>query len=201
MNHKLDQSSELVVGSKNSTNYELITNNQLGQSLMEVIIAMAVGILVVVALVFATIFSLRNAAFAKTSAQATKLAQEGIEKMKAIRDRNTQIRGSFTINSAQVTHWQDTDLWNNRIDGNCGNNSLIPPTYCYFKINSSGELEHLTAAASIPSTAESIGQFQRVVILSDDADYQTQKKVSVIVKWTDFAGSHESKLTTILRKL
>lgn len=170
-------------------------SNQKGQSLVEVIIAATVGVLVVSALTFATIFSLRNAQFAKNSAQATKLAQEGIERVRTGRDRNVAIGGSFQLDGNGVTSWDDPDLWLYQIRTDC-----IPN--CYFNIGTSGGLQYLTAAASIPSAADSINQFRRVVILSDEASsYATQKKVTVIVTWTDAGGAHESKLTTVLRKL
>jgi Tfp pilus assembly protein PilX len=57
-----------------------------GQSLVEVIMALAVALLVVVALVRATVTSIRNARFAKDKALATKYAQEGIEAVRAYRD-------------------------------------------------------------------------------------------------------------------
>lgn len=164
-----------------------------GQSLLEVIVAVSMGILIVSALTFATIFSLRNANFAKNSAQATKLAQEGIERVRTGRDRNAEISGNFQLNGVNITFW-DPDLWSNQIRPNCTPN-------CYFNINSAGSLQYLTAAVSIPSAAETVNQFKRVVILSDDASWQTEKKVTVVVSWTDFTGSHESRLTTILRKL
>lgn len=182
--------------------------NEKGQSLAEVIVATTVGVLVVSALTFATIFSLRNANYAKTAAQATKLAQEGIEGVRVGRDRDRAINNNGALGN--VTSWNgDTSgngaIWNYQIDGNCGNTAATPPTYCYFNIVSSGEnygdLEHLTAAPSPPSGTEPVGQFNRVVILSDDSNYATQKKVTVIVTWTDFTGPRESKLVTILGKL
>lgn len=177
-----------------------------GQSLIEVIVAATVGILVVSALTFATIFSLRNANFAKTSSQATKLAQEGIERVRTGRDRNALMTGDFQISGNNITSWNgdasgNGAIWSYQINGNCGNTAATPPTYCYFNIDASGGLQYLTAAPSIPSLAEPIGQFKRSVILSDDSNYATQKKVTVVVTWTDFAGSHESRLVTILRRL
>ncbi|MFH1535585.1 MAG: hypothetical protein ABIC96_00735 [Patescibacteria group bacterium] len=169
--------------------------DQKGQSLLEVIVAASVGILVVGALTFATIFSLRNASFAKTSAQATKLAQEGIERVRTGRDRNAPISGVFQIDGNDIVSWDDPNLWSSQIRPNCTPN-------CYFNIDSSGKLQYLTAASAIPSIAETVGQFKRVIILSDDpSSYSTQKQVTSIVTWTDFAGPHESKLMTILRKL
>lgn len=193
-----------------------------GQSLAEVIIAATVGILVVSALTFATIYSLRNATYAKTAAQATKLAQEGIETVRSGRDRSSAITGNFQIGGNTITSWNGDSsetgaIWNYQISGNCGDSAATPPTYCYFNIDNSndnyGRLQYLTAAPSIPSGVEPIGQFKRVVILSDNSStvrlpdgttvpsYQVQKTVTVIVRWTDFASTRESKLVTILRKL
>lgn len=183
-------------------------NKESGQSLVEVIIAITVGIFVVMSLVFATIFSLRNANFSKTSAQATKLAQEGIERVKYGRDRNLTINSNGGLGS--VNSWDGDasgvgSIWDYLIEGNCGS-STSPVTYCYLNVSSQGELTYLTVDSKIPSLAEQIPPdnpaFKRVIILSDDsATYNLQKTVTSIVQWRDFAGEHESKLTTILRKL
>lgn len=194
--------------------------NNKGQSLMEVVVATAVGVLVVMALVFATIFSLRNANFAKNSAQATKLAQEGIEMVRLGRDRNRSIEAS-SMPSSDVKSWDGNgssgscdSIWCYQftIMNGCDSPSSlgVDGKKCYFKINSgNGVLTFMTSSPTFPSSfAEEIKSFdqsnisfQRVVYLSDDANWQTQKTVTVVVRWTDFAGPHESKLSTILRKL
>lgn len=179
-----------------------LTINQNGQSLIEVIVACVVGILVVMALTYATLFSLRNANFAKTSAQATKLAQEGLERVRTGRDRNQQISGGL----GTVTSWNgDTtgsgSIWSYPIKANCITN-------LYFNVNASGILQYLACTAT-PSSAESVGQFKRVIILSDDLnrdgvandDYQNQKEVTIVVTWTDSTGPHESKLASVLRRI
>ncbi|MBI2314651.1 prepilin-type N-terminal cleavage/methylation domain-containing protein [Candidatus Daviesbacteria bacterium] len=183
-------------------------NHERGQSLLEVIIAMTVGILVVTALVFATIFSLRNAQFAKNSAQATKLAQEGIERVRSGRDKNVQINLVSTTDCPTsgnaVNSWDGSDsgspIWNCKIHDSYGSGGNA-----YFKfIFTSLNLEFVDTNADFPSAPEEIPQsiFKRIIILSDDAStYSTEKKVTVLVRWTDFAGPHESRLTTILRKL
>lgn len=185
---------------------------QRGQSLIEVIIAATVGILVVTALTFATIFSLRNASFAKNSEQATKLAQEGIERVRTGRDRNAGINNLPNVaNCPSIYSWNgDTatsnrnPIWSCRIYATCGNGL----NNCYFRFNPNplypNNLNYFTSNSSFPpSGAEEIPpMFKRVIILSDDAaTFPTQKKVTVIVRWSDFAGAHESKLTTYLRKL
>ncbi|MFZ5366306.1 MAG: type IV pilus modification PilV family protein [Patescibacteria group bacterium] len=57
-----------------------------GQSLLEAIVALAVAMLVILALVWVTTVSIRNADFAKKQAQAAKFAQEGMENIRAYRD-------------------------------------------------------------------------------------------------------------------
>lgn len=135
--------------------------NQEGNSLLEVLVASTVGVLVVTALTFATIFSIRNARFAQNSAQATKLAQEGLEKVRTQRDRRT------------INLWSMT---------------------CPCRLNLSGTLVEDSA-----DIFEEIPPFKRQILTEDlRAD---QKKVTSRVIWEDFAGRHESKLTTILGKI
>ncbi len=182
-----------------------MSNNQSGQTLMELVVVIGVAVIVVGALVFATVASLRNAQFAKNQSQATKLAQEGIEKVRVGRDRNQAISSL-----GSVTSWNgDTSgvgaIWAYQINSSCGNTTLTPPTYCYFNVTDQGTLNYLTTSSSLPLSAQTISLlptiFRRAVILSDDASWQTQKKVTVIVTWTDFSGTHQSKLTTILGKI
>lgn len=165
-----------------------------GQTLLEVVVVIAVAVIIVGALVFATISSLRNSATAKNQAQATKLAQEGIEKVRAGRDRGSSIGGSFPGGSS----WLDLVLWSTNISSaicNSGNN-------CYFKLDSSGNLFYLNVPSPTPpSGGESIGNFIRYIIISDDADFGKWKIATSLVIWSDFAGQHESRITTILRKL
>lgn len=191
-----------------------------GQTLIEVIVAATVGILVVTALTFATIFSLRNANFAKSSALATKLTQEGIEKVRAGRDRDNAVTISggssdcITLDSCtntpttcNVTSWKGDSgtsagsIWNYQIYTGCGSGGD-----CYFNVDSGGALNPLTTSSSFPTSgAEDVysdNKFLRAVIVSDDSSSCTvQKKVTVVVKWNDATGDHFSKLTTILRKL
>lgn len=58
-----------------------------GQSLIEMVVAIAVVLIVIVALVAITTVSIRNANFSRNQALATKYAQEGIEKVRAYRDQ------------------------------------------------------------------------------------------------------------------
>ncbi len=148
--------------------------NSKGQSLIELIIVITVGLIIIGALVFATISSLRNAQFASDQIQATKLAQEGLEKIRTLRDRNI---ASFN------------DLW--AVPLSC-------PTNCYFYFNSS---QMLLGGTSVNLETIPPGNFQRQFLIEDYVDGTKQKQVTAIVKWSDFAGPHESRLTTILRNI
>ena len=163
-----------------------------GQSLVELVIVIAVVAIVVGGLVFATIASIRNATLAKNQAQATKYAQEALERVRTARDRrDTGTISGLTLGGGSVTDWQDADLWANSISAS----SCNP---CYFKLTSPlGVLQGTTLLSP-----ETVGQFSRLVILSDGANSAVEKIVTVTVSWTDFLQkTHESKLVTILRKL
>lgn len=176
-----------------------------GQSLIELVVVMAVVVIIVVALVFATIASLRNSSFAKNQAQATKLAQEVLERVRAGRDRNTGI-SSFSMGGADgadgdniVSSWSDEDLWDAQISANC-----IPN--CYFAVEANGTLVYKGAGTTVPSSIMEVNGFRQAVILSDTSvgtppAYTVKKIVTSLVLWTDFAGDHESRLITILRKI
>src|SRR5688500_13500203 len=112
-------------------------NQQRGGSLLELVVVVAVGVLVVAALSFATISSLRNSQLAKNQAQATKLAQEGIERVRAMRDRNDDI----TIGSNNW-NWQSPPFW--------AANSCVSP--CYLKISySPNKLTQISSPITSPT--------------------------------------------------
>jgi len=60
-----------------------------GQSLIEVLAALGVVVLVILALIIVTTISIRNATFAKNQSLATSYAQEAIEEIREYRDQNS----------------------------------------------------------------------------------------------------------------
>lgn len=177
--------------------------HQQGQSLMELIVVIAVIVFVVGALTFATIASLRNAVFAQNQAQATKLAQEGLERVRVGRDRNEEISTLPDVSDCpNVDSWNGGTaypIWSCKIYNTCGTGGD-----CYFNVSSSGALNYLTSSTTFPTAGtESIPpMFNRAIMISDDSTtYSSQKTVTAIVIWRDVSGSHESRLTTILRKI
>lgn len=175
-----------------------------GQSLMEVIVAATVGILVASTLTFATIFSLRNANFAKNSAQATKLAQEGIEMMRSLRDRDTTISTDIVYPLASPA--RNIDKFSELFSVNLSHekcNTVSGDAPCYFKLNIDTQ-KNVILVKGKSDEYEQVGSFQRQVAIGDQISPDTtdaQKIVTVTIIWNDPAGSHESKLSTVLRKL
>lgn len=163
-------------------------NNQKGQTLLELMVVIAVGIMVIGALTFATIASLRNAQFAKNQTQATKLAQEGIEKVRALRDRD----GSVDYVRGDGSHTTKfSDLWN--LNFSC---PTPPAGNCYFWF-----LVDILSSSTASSYEPITGGFERQIQIIDMGDGTAEKQVTSIVRWSDFSGTHESKLSTYLRKL
>ena len=58
-----------------------------GQSLIEVVVALAAALLVILALVRVAVTSMRNASLAKNQALATQYSQEAMERIRAFRDQ------------------------------------------------------------------------------------------------------------------
>lgn len=153
--------------------YERI-KSQRGQTLIEILIALAVVVLVLVAVVSRVVESVRNANFARNQLLATRFAQEGIEWTRSQRDR----LGWFGFVSAL-----DND----------------PVTYCILDLFSNPLLEDLTdgsCAGTIPGTV-----FGREILIdyedlpSPELDYVD---VRVTVSWQDQIGDHTSELSTRL---
>ena len=156
--------------------------NERGQSLIELVVVVAVIVIIVGALVFATIASLRNSDLAKNQAQATKLAQEGLEKVRSLRDRNGTVlyHWNNTMNVNDVTS-NFNDLWQYNLSA----------VNFFFKSN--GDLTDGVTTESI------LPYFKRQIMIADEGDGKTQKRITAVVSWSDYAGTHESRLTTILR--
>jgi len=73
-----------------------------GQSLIEVLTALAVVVLVILALITVTTISIRNATFAKNQSLATSYAQELIEEARDLRDSDKE-----TFFTENFCDWND----------------------------------------------------------------------------------------------
>lgn len=169
----------------------LISDNSSGQSLVEILIALAVTAVVILALVVISLMGLKNAQFAQNQAKVTKYAQEAIDQIKTIRDRNGTVNFRYSTNTTSTF----SDLWARNLNNDCSGS-------CYFNLSSdpspvlSGNYQVTTAVDTLPDG------FSRVIKIEDNSPlaYQTEKRIVVMVKWTDGAGNHESNVQTILTK-
>lgn len=169
------------------------SRNESGQGLVEVLVVLAVATVVMVALIIVIVVGLKNAQFAQNQALATKYAQEAIEQVKVIRDRNSGV--SFIPEKAEFG-----DLWEIYMIGeNACADALGFPSACYFTLGGGPSLNITTYGSS-----QSVGDgFLRQVIFEDKnsvlpPNYTTEKWITVKVIWKDSSGSHESNLQTIL---
>lgn len=165
--------------------------NQSAQSLLELIIVLAIAIIVIGALAIVTITSLRNANLSKNQLQATKYAQEGMERVRSIRNRDGRV--VFDDGSGTPTE-KFSDLWRVKMRHECGGS-------CNSKLDSF--INNLDSLVQTSTGFESLeGGFERSVQITDrNPDYDVNKTVTVLVSWVDFAGKHQSKLITNLGKI
>lgn len=167
-------------------------SKQSGQSLIEVIVVLSVATIVITTLLITIVNSLRNAQFATLQTRSTKYAQDSLEKVREIRDRN----GLTTFSYSGGTTTTFSQLWNIPMSTNCSN------AKCRFKIDSTNlRLVQITQ----DSEREALGDgLLREVIFEDTATgslYLKEKKITVKVVWSDTSGTHESNLQTILTKI
>jgi type II secretory pathway pseudopilin PulG len=196
--------------------------NNKGQTLIEVLIAVAVGTLIVASLLGLAARSNRNANFARASGQASKLAQQGLEIVRNIESLNDD--GAIIDDpagcAAPCDEW--TDLYT--VDLDLVNDKqefvLLSPGGVCSTTNSSWCLD-------IDPDPEEITHdnfnFKRTVEISDTPwdeglggasychttqppdpnlfDETHAKQVTVKVTWDDPTGSHETSVATCINNL
>ncbi len=89
-----------------------------GQSLIEVLAALGVVVLVILALIIATTLSIRNATFAKNQSMATNYAQEGMELLRSCRDQDPESfwSQSCSLPSLEETFFERVVVWNELVE-------------------------------------------------------------------------------------
>lgn len=121
-------------------------NQEKGQSLIEVILALAVALLVIVALVRLTVTSIRNAQFAKNKARATQYAQESMEEARRLRDEEG---GAFFVDGYCDVSDEDLGLFTRNRDCNLNGNVMeITVTVEWSESGESREVELKTNLTS-----------------------------------------------------
>jgi type II secretory pathway component PulJ len=174
-----------------------VRKNIKGQSLLELVIALTLLIVIVTLVTLATANGLKNSQFSKNQIQATKLAQEGIERVRSIRDRNYTVCGR-PGNSSQVNF---SSMWTQQCP-------VSPPGQCIYVFNNSNSCLGTVITDPFwlnypanPATTEQLTvngfNFQRQLLMIDSGSVNA-KEVRVTVSWKDTSGTHKSDLSTIL---
>jgi len=184
-----------------------------GQSLLEVAIALGIGMIIITALTVVTLEGLRNSQFSENLTQSTGYATEGRDIARTMRDRNSPVYYSASASYS----WADffnTYISCNGAVGRCdfalgvvsggatptctvnGSTQLNASNACLLYIGTSGTPEYLLSK-----------KFTRLVNIIDcsklvgDSSCPSGKKVTVTVYWNDATGKHNSNLVTILADL
>ncbi len=169
---------------------------QIGQALLEITIATGLAILVITAITITSIIGLRNGQFSQNQIQATKLAQEGLERVRNIRDADCIIT---TTENEQYTWYGDTNnIWSSIAELETKTFNLI--------VNanpSDGGCRYTLTEIAPNSSAEKLQNnfFSRSIMIksSTPADPNVVR-IYAVVSWTDFSGTHNSELVTDLTK-
>lgn len=91
-----------------------------GQSLFELVIAFGIAVLITTSLVKLVTISVKNSTFAKNQALSTRYAQEGMEWVRAERDKDWN---TLLTKSSSPTWCLNTLAWA-AVAGNCGSNTM-----------------------------------------------------------------------------
>ncbi len=155
----------------------------LGQSLLEVIVLIGLALVIVTGLTVVTVNGLKNSQFSQNKAQATRLAQEGIDCVRTVRDKNWTVTISGT-----AYYWYNTTpfIWTFPIS-TPRTFSILPG--CIGLTESATDTSLSTAYSST---------FTRVITIQDFNGNTNQKRITVVVRWNDISGQHQSQLVTVL---
>ena len=163
--------------------------NEKGQSLLEIAVTIGVIVIIVTGLAITTINGLKNSQFSKNQVQATKLAEDTIQKPKTIKTRDLAVCGPAT-----ATKW--SDIWASVCPADSPCRYILKENPSSMVCSGPDSPFWLESQPALPDITSII--FERQIVVEDYAT--DQKKVTVIIKWVDTAGSHQSQLVTVLAK-
>ncbi|MBI2022443.1 hypothetical protein HYS97_01155 [Candidatus Daviesbacteria bacterium] len=165
--------------------------NAKGQTLLEIVIAISLIMVILFALVIVTINALRNSQQAKNQTEATKLAQEGLELVRIIKENNCPI----DTGDAGVYFWYAEDsqgdnlIWNSQLGDTIKQVDSFKPVFA-----PDG------SCIKLEKNLEEFGIYKRKLKLKIKLPEADQLYVTSTVEWTDLSGSHSSFLVTIITK-
>ena len=102
-----------------------MTKDEKGQSLFEVVLALAVAALIIIAIVALATISIRNANFSRNQSLTTRYAQEAIEWLRGQRDEDWD---AFATRALTPLWCLKSLSWTDTIIGGCGSSGFISDT-------------------------------------------------------------------------
>lgn len=159
-----------------------------GQSLIEVLVVMVAGSIMIIAVVSLVLNSLKSSQFAQNQTQATKYAQEAIDKIKDIRVRNGVVEYSCGVGCGAAKF---SELWD-VLPQSCTTND------CYFTFDI--DTNNFLKLVGNRPTGDHPGGDQNLTRETTLTKLGNEITVGVKVKWSDSSGDHESNLQTTLNR-
>lgn len=199
------------------------TKNFRGQTLIEALVTLAVAVVIVTALVVLVIASNRRTTLSRQINQATKLAQEGIEIVRVLRENDERtIKAGLTLSggvskfcsddtgsATDFCRWSDLYLVQQTpgADDSTPDDSLL--FTCLGREGSNWVLREAGTESTPNGDCEAKllnGLFERRMIIEDwedpvcteGLDYTTTKKLTVRIRWKSPTGQQERRATTCL---
>lgn len=166
-----------------------------GQSLLEVTIAIGIAVIILSTMTVITLTGLKNSQFAQNQTTATKLAQDGLEQARAMRDQNKD--GSVCISASNYS-W--TQMWTYDCAANNCNFVIQLSGVCSNPTTTPDNLKATPYLKLMGATPQLLDNkfYRKIVIENYGAANSHQKKVTSQVSWNDTGGSHQVNLSTIL---
>jgi len=149
------------------SNSELFVHNNTGQSMIEVVIDIAVVVVLAISLITTTLITQKTATSAKNNSQATKLAQQTSEQIRVFRDRN-----GFNLLPSDPTRC----FWLNLNNG--------PDDPAKWEFSSAFDCSTNANAESIKP--DNVNFYRKIQIVNKSS---TNKETTVTVTWTESAGT------------
>ncbi len=184
---------------------------QLGQSIIELVAVVAIGTILILALVALSTRANRGADFSKASNKASQLAAEGIEIVKSIKGANGSVYYNAACDGSVGTGYNWNSFFSLDINETACGDTLGKKGYVI--LDAPGGCPNwcmsLNSNITYPSYTVDKRTFVRQVYVADTPptsqcnasglDFNKIKQFTVLVSWSDPSGSHSSTNTTCLK--
>jgi Tfp pilus assembly protein PilV len=171
---------------------KILRKNANGQTLLEIVVTMGLGLVVITGIAVVTVNGLKNSQLAKNQSIATKLSQQGLEKVRSIRSQNCTVKNDIT-----EYYWQNqTDPL--KLVYKHPDFAVTPPPRFIIKSSNTSPclVDNAHATQSDDADMVNFSNFKREIELSNLSGFTSVIRVTAIVTWSDYSGDHESRLVT-----